>query len=84
MSDWKPNEPFLEWLLDEVFKKTMRIDIDTPFIYTPDGTKKGKEGYTLREVIDVMREGTPFGRSIYGDFWDEPVTRGEFEDYLRE
>lgn len=73
MTDWKPDEKFLDWLLKK--HETETGDVDTPIIGIPNGTKKGGQGYSFREIIAEMKKGNePFIRqykSFYRMFGQE-------------
>lgn len=78
-SEWQPNQVLLQWLFD---RESAKKDFDGKNIFTPDGTVKGGQGRSMREVLEEMKEGTEFGRSFYGMIEDEMRrSPGEYADF---
>lgn len=62
---------FLDWLLKRL-ENEHGPNINLPFMGVPDGTKKGGEGYSLREIVDGMRIGdSPLFQPIYKALYDQ-------------
>ena len=71
MPEWKPDTEFLDYLL-KYFEEGCNTGLDEPFFCTPDGTKKGGEGYSIREMIENMREGkSPAWQQMYQTYYKE-------------
>ena len=64
MTEWKPDNEFLDFLLKEWEK-------DSGFLVGfPDGTEEGGKGYTPEKLVEAMRTGTELGREVYATAYD--------------
>lgn len=67
MSDWKPDQRFIDYFLQQ----QTRADLDEKVLFVTDGTTRGGEGRSVNDVVAEMQEGTKFGRSFYQSLYDE-------------
>ena len=83
MTEWKPDLDFLDFLVEEWGQEN---DPNKAFLAIPNGTKKGGEGYNIREVAELMRQGTErYWQRIYTRLHDDCMNddnrKSEFEAY---
>ncbi|MBI4140469.1 hypothetical protein HY485_01385 [Candidatus Woesearchaeota archaeon] len=76
MTNWKPDEKFLDWFLEESKKEG---DVTKPMVGFPDGTKKGGEGYSLKEIVKEMKKGNEQFKRMYAGL--ELAFGQEYESY---
>ncbi|MEK6857986.1 MAG: hypothetical protein AABX39_05350 [Nanoarchaeota archaeon] len=78
MSNWKPDEKFLEFLLSDVGSK---IGNDLSLFGVPDGTTKGGQGYNMKDLVEEMRAGKEWTQDIYEGF--QQTFKKEFKAYQK-
>lgn len=76
---WQPDEQFLEFMLAEFQAETganqNAVLMDEAY---------GKSPYTVKDVIDDMRQGTQYGRHCYNGFFNEPHYQARFKQWKAE
>ncbi len=73
MDEWKPDEKFLEFLVKELNKDK---SFEKPFIGA------GTKSWSMRDLVEEMRQGTELGREIYQDSYANKKTQKQYKAYL--
>lgn len=61
MDNWKPDEKVIEYLEKTVNESE---NPDEPFI------GGGNKSYSIREILEEIKTGTPFGRELHQNYLD--------------